>query len=311
MTADPESVVPLGSVGATGSDPAADMRLAVKAVASGGSHRLGGGAGPPQPRGGGAYRSSTSGRASTSDLSIDEALLLHSVGWEALDLVCGVSMVSIPAGVWTWGNGEITWAVQAETAAMATAADRLREECAGVGGAGVVGVEVDVTVHRHHAEISLVGTAVRPMGQSRHVAQPFVSDLSGKDFALLDQAGWLPLGIAFGTSFVYAPRRSAGTAMRQKGQNIELANFTAALYDARESAMERMQSAALILGADGVVAVQVREGPMRFARHAIAFTTWGTAVKLGPGGHRPLRPRVVLPMDDSLVAFGAEALRGR
>lgn len=282
----------LDGSGGTMPDPAAEMRLAVGAVAQTVGHH-------------------GRTRASTSDLSIDEALLLHSVGWEALDLVCGVSMVSIPVGVWNWGAGEITWATQAETNAMTAAADRLRDECAKVGGAGVVGVEVEVQVRQYHAEVSLVGTAVRPVGQDSHLGRPFVSDLSGKDFALLDQAGWQPLGIAFGTSFVYAPRRSAGTAIRQKSQNVELTNFTEALYNARESAMERMQSSAIALGGDGVVAVQVRDGPMGFARHAIAFTAWGTAVKLGDTGHRHVRPRVVLSMDDSVVSFDAGALRGQ
>jgi uncharacterized protein YbjQ (UPF0145 family) len=255
---------------------------------------------------------SAPGSGSTSDLSIDEALLIHSVGWEATELVCGISLYSIPVGIWNWGTGEIEWASRALTSAMATAADRLRQECGAAGGYGVVGVEVEIEVFSHHAQVALTGTAVRPVSErSRSApAQPFLSDLSGKDFALLDQAGWHPLGIAFGTSFVYAPRRSAGTAMRQKGQNVELTNFTEALYAAREAAMERMQSSALALGGHGVVAVRVEEGPMHFARHAVSFTTWGTVVAVGEGGHRHLEPQVILPLDDRQVAFSAESLRG-
>ena len=279
-----------GSAGG-GDDLAAEMRQAVRALAT-----------PP--------RTGREETASTSDLSIDEALLLHSIGWEALELVCGVSMVSIPMGVWNWGSGEITWASQGETAAMANAASRLQEECAKAGGAGVVGVKVEVSLHRHHVEIALVGTAVRRINSGRVSGQPFISDLSGRDFALLDQAGWLPLGIAFGTSFVYAPRRAAGTALRQATQNVELTNFTEALYQARESAMERMQSSAIVLGASGVVAVNVYEGPVRFAGHAIGFTAWGTAVKVGPDGHRHIKPQVVLSMDDKVVLFQAESLKG-
>ena len=277
--------------GNTKVDIAAEMRDAVRSLAA-------------------PARNSRDETASTSDLSIDEALLLHSIGWEALELVCGVSMVSIPMGVWNWGSGEITWASQGETAAMANAAARLQEECARAGGTGVVGVKVEVSLHRHHVEIALVGTAVRPINGPRAAGQPFLSDLSGRDFALLDQAGWLPLGIAFGTSFVYAPRRTAGTALRQASQNVELTNFTEALYQARESAMERMQSSAIVLGATGVVAVNVYEGPVRFAGHAIGFTAWGTAVKVGPGGHRHIKPHVVLPMDDRKVMFQAESLKG-
>jgi hypothetical protein len=62
------------------------------------------------------------GRGITSDLSIDEALLLHSAGWEPVDLVCGVSVVSIPFGVWNWGQGEISVASVAHNEAVKGAA---------------------------------------------------------------------------------------------------------------------------------------------------------------------------------------------
>jgi len=253
---------------------------------------------------------STSGRGSTSDLTIDEVLLLHSIGWEPVDLVCGASVGSVYAYTWQWGVGEITDASAAHSRAVATAVDRISSECRSVGGHGVVGVKVEFTIHSHHIDAILVGTAVRPSDTGQGRPQPFVSDLSTRDFCLLHQAGWEPRGLAFGASFVHAPRRSAGTVMAQKGQNIELTNFTEALYEAREQAMERMQSSALGLGAQGVVAVQVQEGPMRFAHHAIAFTAWGTAVAPGPGGHRYLQPRVVIPLDDVSVMFQATSLAG-
>jgi uncharacterized protein YbjQ (UPF0145 family) len=259
-------------------------------------------------------RSSSAGsdRPVTSDLSIDEVLVLHSIGWDPVELVCGASVVSIPMGAWQWGVGEVVPASEAHARAVATAAQRLADECRSVGGRGVVGVEVDFEVERHHVNAVLVGTAVRPHGGSGRggAERSFVSDLSARDFTLLHNAGWEPLGLAFGASFVHAPRRTAMTALQQKGQNVELTNYTEALYSTRESAMERMQSSALALGAGGVVAVQVTEGPMSFAHHSIAFTAWGTAVRAGAGGHRYLRPRVVVPLDDTAVGFAAQSLRG-
>jgi uncharacterized protein YbjQ (UPF0145 family) len=260
-------------------------------------------AGRPDP----VDRSAT--RAVTSDLSIDEALVLHSVGWEPVDLVCGASVVSIPQGSWQWGTGEVVAASAAHSRAVAEAAQRLEGECRQVGGHGVVGVRAEFVVVRHHVNAVLVGTAVAPSGSSGHGRRPFVSDLSGRDFALLHNAGWEPLGLAFGASFVHVPRRGAATAIQQKGQNIELTNFTEALYAARESAMERMQSSALALEATGVVAVHVAEGPMEFAHHSIGFIAWGTAVRPGPSGHRYLRPQVVVPLDDPVVTFAATTLR--
>jgi uncharacterized protein YbjQ (UPF0145 family) len=249
--------------------------------------------------------------AVTSDLTIDEVLLLHSAGWEPVDLVCGAAVFSIPTGVWTWSAGEITAASQAHGWAVDRAMERVRQECRQAGGHGVIGVDIEVTVQPHHVTAVLVGTAVRPAGHAKLPGQPFVSDLSTRDFTLLHAAGWEPVGLAFGASFVHVPRRSAGQTLRQQGQNVELVNFTAALYDARESAMERMQAEAIRCSAKGVVDVSISEGPMGFARHAIRFTAWGTAVVPGPSGHQYLRPRVVLAVDDPLPAFEAAALRGK
>jgi uncharacterized protein YbjQ (UPF0145 family) len=247
-------------------------------------------------------------RAVTSDLSMDEALLLHSIGWEPVDLVFGASLASIPPMVWTWGSGEIAGASEAHNLAVASAAAHLGQQCAAVHGHGVVGVRVEVEVHRHHVDVELTGTAVRPVHGST-VGSVFVSDLSARDFTLLHTAGWAPIGLAFGASFVYAPRRSVGDTMRQSSQNVELTNFTEAMYAAREAGMERMQSSALAMAAQGIVAVRVTEGPMSFAHHAIGFTAWGTAVRLVAESHRYLRPDVVLSLDDATVEFEARSLR--
>ncbi len=251
-------------------------------------------------------------RGITSDLSVDEALLLHAAGWEPLDLVCGVAVVSVPVGVWNWGRGSISLASDAHNAAVDQAARLLRAECGKVHGHGVVGVRVEVSVRTHHIDVELVGTAVRPMSAKLATAAPalpFVSDLSARDFTLLQRAGWMPVGLAFGASFVYAPRRSAGTAMKQTRQNVELTNYTEAMYSARESAMEKMQRSALDAGGEGVVEVKVTEGPMSFARHAVGFTAWGTAVRLVAEAHQFVQPQVVLPLDDAVVTFEAESLR--
>ena len=162
-------------------------------------------------------------------------------------------------------------------------------------GHGVVGVRVEVAVRTHHIDVELVGTAVRPMdgkdprGTDAAQAMPFVSDLSARDFTLLQRAGWIPVGLAFGASFVYAPRRTAGAAMKQTTQNVELTNYTEAMYSARESAMEKMQRSALQVGGQGVVEVKVTEGPMSFARHAVGLHGVGDG---GPARGRgaPVRP---------------------
>jgi uncharacterized protein YbjQ (UPF0145 family) len=281
---------PLGGDQEGSTDIKAEMRSAAQAIAK-----------PPK----------SSAARMTSDLSIDEELVLHSIGWEPVELVSGVSMHSVPIGVWNWGQGEITYASAAYGRSFANATERLHDQCTKAGGHGVVGVHVEWAVERHHVDVALTGTAVRPVGAKSLGSDPvFVSDLSGRDFALLHTAGWAALGLAAGASFVYAPRRSMGTSMKQSGQNVELTNFTEAMYAARESAMERMQTSAIALGGSGVVEVKVTEGPMDFAHHAVGFTAYGTVVRLVASEHRNIGARTILPMDDPAAAFDASSLRG-
>ena len=48
---------------------------------------------------------------------------------------------------------------------------------------------------------------------------------------------------------------------------------------------------------------------MSFARHAIGFTAWGTAVKLVAEAHQFVQPDMVLPLDDAVITFDAQSLR--
>ncbi|MDA8343187.1 MAG: heavy metal-binding domain-containing protein [Actinomycetota bacterium] len=270
------------------------------------------------------------GAGTTSDLSIDEVLLLHSAGWEPVALVAGYAIHSIPTGWWGWGSGEITILTGSATGAFNAAVARLRQACAQHGATGVVGVQIVLEQLHHTTSVQLIGTAIRKTAGPAHpgssgssgsakgsgrataktaAAGPFVSDLSARDFVLLDHAGWGPLGIAFGASHIYAPYRPGMTALRQATQNVELTNLTEAMYAAREAAMGRMQGAARAAGGSGVVGVSVTEGPMRVGGHAVRFLAWGTIVTLHAAQHRRVEPLVTLSLDDREVAFQATSLR--
>jgi uncharacterized protein YbjQ (UPF0145 family) len=245
----------------------------------------------------------------TSDLSIDEELNLHSIGWEPVELVSGISLHSIPYGYWNWGQGEIVGASSAHATAFTNATMRLLREAGAAGGHGVVGVHIERAVHPTHVEISLVGTAVRPVDPTRRLERAvFASDLSARDFTMLMIAGWEPMGLATGASFVFAPRRSVSTTIQQQSQNIELTNFTEAMYSAREAAMQRMQEVAIEMHGTGVVDVKVQEGPMSFASHAVGFVALGTVVRLAKPTHQLIHPTMVVSLNDASVAFDAQTL---
>jgi uncharacterized protein YbjQ (UPF0145 family) len=87
-------------------------------------------------------------------------------------------------------------------------------------------------------------------------------------------------------------------AFRQMGQNIEMENFTQALYDARELAMERMQHEASKLQAKGVVAVRLEENSHGWGSHVIEFFAVGTAIASAPGAQGALAPpTLTLPLN--------------
>jgi hypothetical protein len=132
--------------------------------------------------------------------------------------------------------------------------------------------------------------------------------LSARDFVVLSSAGWRPVGFSVGVSFVFIPWRRGRGGRRITG-NFELQNYTNSLYKAREQAMERMQFAAIELGASGIVGTNINEGPVHFTRNALSFVATGTAARLETGAHRAHDLTTVLSLDDAAGKFEARSLR--
>src|SRR5471030_1748227 len=102
----------------------------------------------------------------------------------------------------------------------------------------------------------------------------FTSDLSVSEFVLLEQMSWRPLGLVLGSSIYHV-----GIQYANFYQNQELEYLTAAMYDARELAMTRMEEEADVLGADGIVGVRLDIGRYEWGEHLAEFIAIGTAVK--------------------------------
>ena len=64
----------------------------------------------------------------------------------------------------------------------------------------------------------------------------------------------------------------------QAGRNVELEQFTQAIYSARELAIERMQIEAQTAKAEGVIGTMIHEKSYRWESHVIEFFAIGTAV---------------------------------
>lgn len=236
----------------------------------------------------------------TSSLSVDETVLLRSIGWRPRGLVCGAASYSIPEGFWSLGKGESQPATLAWQRSVAHAIDEARKDCQRCGGVGVVGARLDISVTKRRVEAVFTGTATSPDTRTRRPPKPFACDLAVRDFVLLHRRGWQVLDLAYGAAFIFVRHRNPLAAASQVSQNAELTNYTEALYHARSAAMERMQASAMSVSADGVVGVHLGEGPMPFASHAMHFIALGTAIRnTNAGKHRDHDVDTAILLNDS------------
>jgi uncharacterized protein YbjQ (UPF0145 family) len=239
----------------------------------------------------------------TSDLSVNEFLLVKEAGFHPRGLVVGSSIYHIGFQTKGWSTSrEVQTLTQAMYAARELAMSRMEEEAAVLGADGIVGVRLDVGFYewgRGTAEFLALGTAVSAEDGGNWktpAGKPFTSDLSGQDFWTLLQAGHAPLGLVMGTCVFHVAHQGMFKAMGNIGQNKEMPNFTQALYEARELAMERMQDEAKKVGAEGIVGVQIQEKSHIWGSHTIEFFAMGTAVRKLPD-REIATPRMVLSLD--------------
>ncbi|HYT27929.1 MAG TPA: heavy metal-binding domain-containing protein [Ktedonobacteraceae bacterium] len=241
----------------------------------------------------------------TSDLSINEFLLVREAGFDPVGLVVGSSIYHIGYQRAGWSqNQEMTVLTQAMYHARELAMTRMEEEANALAADGIVGVRLEVTRHQWGedlAEFVAIGTAIRSRdGHSyRNVkGMPFTSDLSGQDFWTLLRTGYRPVGMVMGNCVYHVANQGIGQWFKQVGRNVEMTNYTQALYDSRELAMERMQAEAVRLGAQGVVGTQIHERSHGWESHIIEFFAIGTAVIPISDTHEVPAPSLTLLLND-------------
>jgi uncharacterized protein YbjQ (UPF0145 family) len=212
----------------------------------------------------------------TSDLSIAEFAVGELGGLEPITQVMGSSIYQM-GFQWTpsrgflsgFGQGmgqELRVISEAWNEARRKALDRLEQEAALVGADAVVAVRVQ-RGHRDWAqgvEFIALGTAVRDP-ELRRGDRPVLTDLSGQDYFKLRHAGLHPCGFVAATAVFYivanwqSQRAMRGGMFGGGWRNQELGDFTRGVYDARETALARVQREAHDLHAGGVVGVRVEE----------------------------------------------------
>jgi uncharacterized protein YbjQ (UPF0145 family) len=224
----------------------------------------------------------------TSDLSVSEFVLLEQMGWRPLGLVLGSSIYHV--GI-QYGNFYQNQELQYLTAAMYEARDlamnRMEEEADVLGADGIVGVRLEVGGYdwaENALEFTAIGTAVKAPENAgtwrTRDNKPFTSDFSVQDFyKLVTSTGYVPRELVLGNCVYHIAHQGFSQMMRTLGTNVELQNYTEAIYDARELAMARMQAEAEAHGADGIVGMQIVEKTHIWNPHVIEFMAIGTSVE--------------------------------
>jgi uncharacterized protein YbjQ (UPF0145 family) len=217
-----------------------------------------------------------------SDLSVSEFAALSRVGFAPVGQVLGAAVYNVGdagdeecpfggIGLAALGTQAAGWAARPRPSGVAaigsarplvatlyrarrSALDRMLNECAQLGGHGVVGVTL--TVDEFPAgglEFRAFGTAVKAAG-ARAVSRPFASDLSGQDFTKLVAYGWIPVGLALGVAvgFRHDDWLTAGQTRWSAG-NVEVTAYTELVSQVRADARNELELDLIRMGAEGVV----------------------------------------------------------
>ena len=230
--------------------------------------------------------------AALSELSVTEFLTLARIGFVPKGLVVGSCVFS--AGTqydWTVATGEVTRLSQSMRDARRIAIQRMRAQAQQLRAEGVVDVRLEVEHHlwrgaRQVAKCIAVGTAIahdhehapKTLAEAPSLrlesGAPFDSDLTTADFVTLLAAGYRPVTVAMGNC-VYGldPRE----LRRHRGHDAEIAPYTQAFFNARETAMERLQNDLFKEWPRGK-----RDTPVGIVGMTVSESTYGGSSSSGP-----------------------------
>jgi uncharacterized protein YbjQ (UPF0145 family) len=267
------------------------------AIAAGALHRLG------------TLKGARQGSAFTSDLSVNELLLVLEAGFRPVGLVLGSSVYHVGSQSRAWRvNQELDVLSHALTQARELAMTRMRTQAKGLNADGIVGMRLQTRADyfgSENAEFIAIGTAVkaepRAGGGQRnwrtHAGQPFTSNLSGQDFCALIRGGYAPLGMVVGSCVYHIAHQQLSQVLANLGRNAEIEPITRAMYEARELAMSRLHAATKALSAQGIVGMELTQHSHSWDSHTTEFLAVGTAIRPLRDNHQIERPAMVLNLD--------------
>jgi len=249
-------------------------------------------------------------KLATSDLSVDELLLVRQAGFRPLGFVMGASVYRVPSYRYgNLGNMELTDYTQATYNMRQSALQRMEAEALLLGADGVVGVRFELLYSQFYTngwEFMAYGTAVKAdeaaatypeVTWRNNKGLPFTSDLSGQAFWKLMQAGYIPCGFVMGNSVYHIGYQSWGGMLKRRNSIAEIPEYTQGIYFARELAMERMHTEAEALGAEVVAEFKLTQHGHGWDSHIMEFLSVGTAARALRADHHIAAPNMVVSLD--------------
>ncbi len=260
----------------------------------------------------------------SSDLSTKEFSLTRSLGYQPLSQVMGSSIYQVGWQyqrnyVYNTRFSELNVLTQAHQHAAQLALSRLDQEASLLKAHGVIGVRLNARGYewgQNLIEYTAIGTAIR-LPNVPLPSHPFLSDLSGQEFWTLIQAGYYPVGIAFGYCSYYVQLGSNYTNQLKSWYrggtfNQEITPFSQGIYDSRHLAEQRVVEMAKRFNAFGVVGMHIdcrrevieyeqeRENyPTQYYMDlSIHFSAIGTAITAQRKDHVIASPKPTLTFTD-------------
>jgi uncharacterized protein YbjQ (UPF0145 family) len=242
----------------------------------------------------------------SSGLTVDEFLLVDAAGFAALALVAGGSAFHIGWQASDPGESkELEMLTQALYGARRSAMQQLEGQAKELNADGIIGVQLEIENPETSFSVLQVigyGTAVRHHEATTSKPAPdtpFSTTLSGQDFWALREGGYHPLRIVMGSSIyqVGQARLSWLASLPLLGKNTEVSALTEGIYDARESALQRMEDEAHACRAEGIVGVKVEVRHHTWeGNYIIEFFALGTAIVASKASSSLLAPLMAIDL---------------
>ena len=245
----------------------------------------------------------------TSDLSVNEFLLVREAGFTPLGLVLGSSIYHVGIQVGRWSkNQELDVLSQAMYHARELAMSRMEAEADVLGADGIVGVRLEVEFKEWGSDIAefiAVGTAVkadRPRGDRPGLAQqqgPAVH-LRPVRPGLLDPASSPGTGRSawsWARASTTSPTAASATCCRTSARTPSCRSSPRRCTTRGSWRWSACRPRRKQLGAEGIVGVQLRNHAHTWGGHTTEFFAIGTAVTPLRADHVIAKPTMVLGLD--------------